>query len=90
MTDTDRATERLAEAITTWFDSPRMNTVEMIPEQDDRLAEDLTAQGFGHREDHLQAFAVWLERQYGGSGGVPEWADRYLSDLASVAKEEDG
>ncbi len=78
MTDTDRATERLAEEMDLAFG-------EGLSNQD--VAKTLVAQGFGHRDDHVRAFAEWAER---GStklaGSFVDFADRHLASLA--AKEE--
>ena len=78
------AMERLAEAL-------RKFTVFHTREQ---VADDLTAQGFGHQEDILRAFAEWLgeegyrvARQAGWLATGPyhsrDLADRYLASLAA-------
>ena len=64
MTDTDRATDRLAEALEKLRTSDQHITgVPMFSEVlMETLIQYLTAQGFGHQSDILRAFTEWLDK----------------------------
>lgn len=96
MTDTDRATdgraltgaERLAEAIESILTKVPLG-LRPSPQQ---VATEPIAQGFGHQDDILRAFAEWQKWQYEGFLAFEGDADRYLASLAAKpdTKEENG
>ena len=82
-------TKRLAEAL----------YAELPKEWADELAASLTAQGYGHRDDHVRAFAEWLNAGLRAHhphmmafAAFDEAAENHLASLAAKpdAKEEDG
>ncbi len=84
-------TKRLAEAIQRWHDAANdWDTGDKgVGEPAENLAIDLDAQGFGHRDDHVRAFAEWYRKhwsEYNWEDGPPPAAEAYLASLA--AKEE--
>ncbi len=78
MTDTDRATERLAEALTN-----------LVVRSGGSVARDLATQGFGHRDDHVRAFAEWVRAMNPAAADILDIYIRdYLASLAAKGEEE--
>lgn len=89
-TDGRTATERLAETVEKWIadhhaDNDRIDSLAVKG-----LCASLAAQGVGHRDDILRAFAEWYRKhwsEFNWEDGPPLAANRYL---ASLKKEEEG
>ncbi len=108
MTDTDRATERLAEALRDcgreWYGEGFSEKQEQAaawsrasgqPTKAQFYSDRLTAQGFGHRDDILRAFAEWLIEgnfaELDTTEGYPDFrgfANDFIASLAAKGEEE--
>ena len=84
MTDTDRATERLAVML---FEAGIGN---LNRAESKFMAEVLTAQGYGHQENILRAFAEWCEANWANSSRkclTSPLVAHYLTSLAEKGEK---